>query len=103
MANNMRTSRRTLFQGAFMAAGLAQGEQLTHRTPTSREPGARKGLATTPPQPIVETTGGKIRGYCSKGLYTFKGIPYAAPTGGKARFQRPAKPVPWPGVRSSVH
>jgi hypothetical protein len=59
MPNNMRTSRRTLFQGAFMAAGFGQGQQLAQQTPTTREQGGRKALATKPPQPIVETTAGK--------------------------------------------
>jgi len=52
---------------------------------------------------IVETNTGKVRGYTRNGIYTFKGIPYGAPTGGPARFQPPAKPLPWTGMRSCLH
>jgi para-nitrobenzyl esterase len=51
---------------------------------------------------IVETTAGKVRGYTHNGIYTFKGIPYAAPAGGNARFTPPGKVTPWPGIRSSL-
>jgi len=51
---------------------------------------------------IVETTAGKVRGYTRNGIQTFKGIPYAGSTEGKARFLAPAKATDWTGLRSSM-
>lgn len=50
---------------------------------------------------IVETMYGKLRGAEHDGIYTFKGIPYGAPTGGKMRFMPPAKPASWKGIRNA--
>ena len=46
---------------------------------------------------VVETTGGKVRGYAYRGMNIFKGIPYAK----ARRFHRP-EPVSWEGVRVSA-
>jgi len=50
---------------------------------------------------IVETDSGKIEGYQNRGLYVFKGVPYAAPPVGEQRWL-PSKAVePWSGVRQA--
>jgi len=50
-------------------------------------------------QGIVTTKSGKLEGDDRKGLYVFKGIPYAAPPVGKLRWMPPQPVKPWTGVR----
>src|SRR5689334_14512749 len=47
---------------------------------------------------IAETESGKVKGYVHKGIYTYKGIPYAQAD----RFMPPSKPASWNNVRSSL-
>jgi para-nitrobenzyl esterase len=92
-------SRRTLLGAAALTADVA----LAQNKPVPAPVTPRKALpGAAPRQPIAETASGKVRGYMSRDIYAFKGIPYGAPTGGAARFRRPTKPAPWTGVRSSV-
>jgi para-nitrobenzyl esterase len=66
---------------------------------------ARRVLSAQPSngsQPIVTTTAGRIRGLTISGVHAFKGVAYGASTTGRARFQPPAKPQPWSGVRDAI-
>lgn len=47
---------------------------------------------------VVPTIYGKVRGYSSNGIFTFKGIPYAK----SERFGAAQKPDSWQNVRSSM-
>lgn len=47
---------------------------------------------------VTNTNSGKVRGYIEKGVFTYKGIPYAQ----AKRFEAAQKPESWEGVRSST-
>merc|ERR1711959_489228 len=53
--------------------------------------------------PVVSTTAGKVQGELVDGIYTFKGIPYAADTGGANRWTAPKDPEPWSAVRKATN
>lgn len=47
---------------------------------------------------IIDTTSGKLRGYCDNGLEMFKGVPYCERMIGNLRFKPPIPNTPWPGI-----
>jgi para-nitrobenzyl esterase len=63
---------------------------------------AASGLAHAEPGPIVDAPAGKAQGLSEGGLDVFKGLPYALPPVGPARWT-PPKPAPrWTGVRDGT-
>ena len=51
---------------------------------------------------IADTKYGKVQGYILRGIYTFRGIPYGADTGGENRFMPPKEPEPWEDVFPAI-
>ncbi len=63
---------------------------------------AVSGVVAASSKTVVETESGKVRGFVNRGVWVFRGIPYAEPTGGANRFLPPVKAKPWAGVRSCL-
>src|SRR5258708_22616501 len=86
----------TIDRRALLAVGT-QGAAAVLLLPAVR---ATRALAAD--APIAETTSGKIRGVAIDGVNAFKGVPYGAPTGGRARLIAPPPPPPRAGGRSAA-
>jgi para-nitrobenzyl esterase len=50
----------------------------------------------------IDTPSGRLEGLESRGIRSFKGIPYAAPPVGKLRWRPPGKARAWTGVRPAT-
>jgi para-nitrobenzyl esterase len=97
---SLMKSAVTLFGGAAASALLPNEAVAGNKSSAPRASGDTTVIASAS-KAIVETAAGKVSGYIRNGIFTYKGIPYAAPVGGNARFLPPAKPQPWAGIRSS--
>lgn len=97
-------SRRTLLRNSVVAAAAGAmprtGSALFDYPATA--PTTVDRVTAGADYAVVETVSGKVRGSSHSGIFTFKGIPYAASTAGAGRFLSPKKPTPWTGVRSSL-
>ncbi|WP_254205890.1 carboxylesterase/lipase family protein [Nocardia alni] len=53
-------------------------------------------------EPVIRTTGGRVRGQREHGLAVFRGIPFAQPPVGPARFAAPRPVTGWDGIRDAL-
>jgi para-nitrobenzyl esterase len=107
--------RRALLQGAAaLACGAAApsvvsaalGESAAVAAPQSVAPQSAAPQSAAPliardGDAVAATRSGSVAGYIRRGIFTFKGIPYADNSAGANRFMPPVKPKSWEGVRSS--
>jgi para-nitrobenzyl esterase len=54
-----------------------------------------------PAEPEARTAAGRVRGRAEGGLAVFRGMPFAQPPTGPARFAAPRPPAAWDGVREA--
>ena len=109
LASGKPINRRDLLQGAAALLGTttASGLRTARAAPTLGDAGqstsaGKSTIVASDQYAIAETACGKVRGYISNGIFTYKGIPYGGSTAGSGRFQPPQKAKPWNGVRSSM-
>ena len=72
------TTRREFLSGAAQLAGVSAAATIAAAPAValgSVRESAGISVITTPPNAIVETSAGKVRGYVRNGIFTFKGIP----------------------------
>lgn len=85
--------------GPALLVGASASSAAPRRTAAYHEGG---GELTTPPEAIVATRAGRVRGFRRHGIHSFRGIPYGADPSGAGRFLPPRPVEPWSGVRSSL-
>ena len=99
----MNVSRRTVLGAAptLLAAAGAPGRAASVSSSSRQAAPETDTVVARSDTAVVEINSGKIAGYVRKGIFAFKGVPYALSTEGANRFCPPRKPKPWAGVRSS--
>jgi para-nitrobenzyl esterase len=64
---------------------------------------AQSAPQSSPLGEIVTTASGKVEGFVRNGALEFRGIPYADPVAGEARWSLPQPAAPWAGVLPAMH
>lgn len=64
---------------------------------------AQSAPGSAPQGEVIATASGKVEGFIRNGALEFRGIPYAAPVSGEARWSLPQPAAPWTGVLPAMH
>ena len=99
-SNGPQVGRRSFLGMTAVAAGALAGGGRAVPALAQGKPGPR--MANLERSPVVETALGRVQGTYDGTVYAFKGVPYAASTGGANRFQPPQARQPWQGIRDTV-
>jgi para-nitrobenzyl esterase len=91
-------NRRGLLGSLGMAGAASVAAPVATAAPAVSPARGRTQIAT-PKDLVVDTVYGPVRGYIDTGIRVFKGIPYARPPVGAARFRPPEPPAKWTEVR----
>jgi para-nitrobenzyl esterase len=62
-----------------------------------------QSVGGSPQGEVVATASGKVEGFVRGGVLEFRGIPYAAPVSGEARWSLAQPVAPWSGVLPAMH
>ncbi len=105
--NSLQFDRRSVLKGVASLGGAtvlaAMPAPCLPLEAPSKSRSSEGTVVASDSNAIVETTGGKVRGFTRHEIHTFRGIPYAASPEGSLRFLPPVKAAPWSGVRSSMY
>lgn len=87
--------RQALLLSAAAGAGLALTKETQASDSVKTGVHLDPGMCSTPRSAVANTQYGKVRGFVSGGVLTFKGIPYGQDTSGENRWLAAKAPTPW--------
>ena len=97
-SESITLSRRSLLRSAAVVSSALAGTAIESASAADGKIGeAKAGESPNMNPPVVQVTGGKLRGFRDGKTSTFLGIPYAE----AERFEMPKPVKPWDGIRSA--
>ncbi len=94
--------RQALFLSATAGMSVALARPALAMDSTKTAAHQEPGNCSTPRTAVASTKYGKVRGFLDGGVFTFKGVPYGADTGGDNRWLPAQPPKPWDGERPTL-